>query len=1779
MFRANNNRGGGNGEDDNDHPMHHNDDIEDSDEEMLDDSDDEQVFYMVDEDDEMEEDELYGATYSDHEDYTNDESISEEEEEEEEVIHQQFLENILNKDDSQYIDKDMKNYQHSIKTDKFDLFLNMIKSPQSYTFTETFNESFISYITHSEPFILEKYLAKLRIFFLSMGQKNLYEEIKKTQNVSTCGKVFKMNDWGYQCTTCCLDATSIYCQSCFKDSDHKGHEFKAVRTGAGGCCDCGDKDSILESGFCSKHRDLEESDEDLFKILGQISTGHIETCHKVLGLLLDQICYVLSSKPSQNDIYQNRYPFYSHKTVAGSGQDVWGAMIYNDETHSFDQVTGCLKKFTQCTNQQSFEFAHYVHMNDRCVVYTGSKEEVLKVAKKIQESTLKCTISQRFTLFPILNLKVMLEFFNDLTTLSCFRRIFCNLLRIKPGVFKQATVGPFNNLESESVRLCELMEKIAKLPEESIHLLKDWIFSLTFDRSFKMDFSRCFVKMYPEISKNYVMDIYPYDTSLLSLTVQIFTIPNLSLVLATKYNSLQVIYKALESLVAENSISNNKKIGFDSAVEFDQRRAFKKCQLLISDFHHTLSTKPILKNLLVLGNTSHFTHWLSILNLYHLVNPNVRSTTLYQENEQWSHYFTDYVFLAKNTNTILNSLIPSKNEVDPINDVKALQTAFTTARDAIELIKSHHENQGISFHIPLHRTITQLCLIITQNFPDLISFFIQSLSTSNHNNNNNNNSNNESIGKRLLYGPASIDRLISESNSKMWLKNGIAIVQQIHNYLYHQHLRCYLADFDMFLKQICMVVLGSKQFVSVYLGYYTSIEKLFDQGTKALDSNQMGVLSNFIYNLIVLLTDRSFVGQMSRVELIENDIAHTLMAKPLTHSKLMTCVSPDNRGLNITNEHFEEALSKVSNFLPPSSNEPGRYQLKQEYYSRYNKYYFRFVSGEREKSEDTLNSLGPQFANRLLRIPKLVPLLDQFKEINGIYLCETTYQLIFHSLVQCVECTSLVDEKELDQQDTQQRQIERSDVISHLVHLLYLCIDQTSTSDYSQIINYLLKPYDSTKEYTIVDLLTKILKDQYKTYCHATIKSQLELLSKHSVILLNRLKLLDPEEELFTLDEGQQSIRASRSNLKDSLSPTDDEKEDKKKKAEEARKKILAQFSQQQKSFSTQVLKNSLADIEDDNDDDQDEIEYSTEIKGTCILCRESTPINDKSKPIGSLCNIQFSRITSIMQQREQLNLDPNYYYCGGNSKNLNKDLYVGPIDEPNVTHDTLLNTGVFIKSCGHLMHIQCFQNLYQSASSFVNCPLCGVYSNALLPNEIKNFSPFGSQVDKQKYIESLKGTSLYSLYRDFGDRLNNKLKKISYLETLKAPLSHVVSSTISLLEFYGRSGNRLLSSAIDYKQVQSLKGLFDSVVLVQMLDQGQPIPLSKLEPFDYLVNWIVSKNILDTTEYKSKVVELLNCILIRSVHSYVDRDSKNSRYIVPIGSNSFELLSSSKENLENIQNLIKQQEQINNSVSSSTTTTTTTTSTTSKSNNEVWDKVTSEFIIFLRKVSILESIYFNTTLPSFELQLDMMSNYVDQMIEHIGLPGQLTCQKVLDTLGNGNVRQLIEQEYSEDTKSSKDLYRHLISNSPKQFELVPLAKVYDDMLQLKVKCLKCKSVPSAEDQALCLGCGRMLCLGLRCCRYGNNTNELSLHSQKCIGQQGLYLLIDQCVIIAVYEDVLTTVTTPYLDQHGEEDVGLKRGIPLHFVKERYQHISNTISKHEILVSKTNSFGNFRNQI
>ena len=100
-------------------------------------------------------------------------------------------------------------------------------------------------------------------------------------------------------------------------------------------------------------------------------------------------------------------------------------------------------------------------------------------------------------------------------------------------------------------------------------------------------------------------------------------------------------------------------------------------------------------------------------------------------------------------------------------------------------------------------------------------------------------------------------------------------------------------------------------------------------------------------------------------------------------------------------------------------------------------------------------------------------------------------------------------------------------------------------------------------------------------------------------------------------------------------------------------------------------------------------------------------------------------------------------------------------------------------------------------------------------------------------------------------------------------------------------------------------------------------------------------------------------------------------------------------------------------------------------------------------------------------------------------------------------------------------------------------------------RCLTCGKVP--REPGLCLLSGKLVCCMEKCCSSPDQVGECTQHAFSCGGGTGVFLLLKQSSLLLVRGSRASVFLSPYLDSHGEEDIGLQRGRPLFLNAQRFE--------------------------
>ncbi|CEH14174.1 N-end rule pathway, recognition component UBR1 [Ceraceosorus bombacis] len=135
----------------------------------------------------------------------------------------------------------------------------------------------------------------------------------------------------------------------------------------------------------------------------------------------------------------------------------------------------------------------------------------------------------------------------------------------------------------------------------------------------------------------------------------------------------------------------------------------------------------------------------------------------------------------------------------------------------------------------------------------------------------------------------------------------------------------------------------------------------------------------------------------------------------------------------------------------------------------------------------------------------------------------------------------------------------------------------------------------------------------------------------------------------------------------------------------------------------------------------------------------------------------------------------------------------------------------------------------------------------------------------------------------------------------------------------------------------------------------------------------------------------------------------------------------------------------------------------------------------------------------------------------------------------------------------------------PAIYELLTLPHDLAALLQdtQRVVCKRCGESPA--EPAICLTCGATVCFQSFCCEdEASGRGECNWHLDECGGSMGLFFKVKTNIVLLLYAGNGSFTYSPYLDTHGELDIGLRKGRPQRLHMQRYDELRKQWLNHSV---------------
>lgn len=522
--------------------------------------------------------------------------------------------------------------------------------------------------------------------------------------------------------------------------------------------------------------------------------------------------------------------------------------------------------------------------------------------------------------------------------------------------------------------------------------------------------------------------------------------------------------------------------------------------------------------------------------------------------------------------------------------------------------------------------------------------------------------------------------LVAQIRSGLWVRNGFSVrAQQLHYREYS--LRENTFDQDVYLLQLGLLKAPAHMLVAILHRYkLVQIMDSIDMDDVQYDlSQRQSMLEEFLLLLTNLLGEPSNLDCWSIDRRVRRDIVHGLALGSCSHTDLVKRVA------DLTADYFgfDRILSEVSTFRQPQGPlDHGVYHLRPEFVHEVDAYFFRYSRNQRDEI-NTLLRQSASFANEE----------DWFRHSSSFstssWLSRSLYT-VFGTTTFCTLITRVF-----------QSQIVWGcaepllDLALHILSMALVICDNDGipfANGWQRAASQDVLGYLDTLRLTFSE--------------SSTLRKKIDFCRK--LLFRSETPVVDPITQL-SLPEAV--ISESNEVLMKKLA------------AQSRQTALLAQFAKAQQTF----VDNHPSDFDDEDnqdisDDDADQVmdeRPNTVCVGSCIVCQENL---DHRQIFGLLILIQASTVLQSVTDLEAL---------------FTARMPVGPSSEdlggPS-QRDRRNRPGLYASTCGHMMHLTCFNTYCQSVEArhsaqptrnhpedlgrreFI-CPLCKSLGNVLLPH------------------------------------------------------------------------------------------------------------------------------------------------------------------------------------------------------------------------------------------------------------------------------------------------------------------------------------------------------------------------------------------------------------------------------------------------------------------------------
>lgn len=591
----------------------------------------------------------------------------------------------------------------------------------------------------------------------------------------------------------------------------------------------------------------------------------------------------------------------------------------------------------------------------------------------------------------------------------------------------------------------------------------------------------------------------------------------------------------------------------------------------------------------------------------------------------------------------------------------------------------------------------------------------------------------------LLELPLRTLVMVSQFRASMWRRNGFSLVNQI---IFYHGAAC---REEMFDKDIIMLqYVGSILDPNEYLMHLLNKFGLASWAQDDYESNhrktrneedfirQTSVLVEEFLNLFLIIVSERHtcgIGKVTNEDKVKKEIIQWLCVEPRTHSDLIRNLSRPST----INVPIESIINEVAVFKKQKDNQSGKYELKEQYYEEFNPFFYHYSRTDQCSAEEAQLRRKKQNKEQFVVCHPPIPpeLTDAFRPLRNLLNSKIFLYLINVILKRVCDKNA---------KSFSENQYEKT------LHLIGVALHEERRDLDNKELDEELK-FKFTKEAEKIELV-KLLEE-----C-----KNCQRVASHKVLtcwILDKIRKI-MEEGNLDLDSNEIEINKSKneSPKKEIIETTSGKRNSM---AAVLKQRIMAQMCAMQNKFiednseyfqnkdeEKQNLQQTSSNNNSPTDDNQlmfvdsDPIALGNEQRGKyidsepffCMLCRENEDLTNSSNTCMVMAG--FAQRSTVLSKNRKRKI----------STNQRKKNPLEIQDTQSLTMSSDLYCGTHVSTCGHTMHLECFDHFFESVrnkerrrpirfgrygsfnvdlNEFL-CPLCECLSNMVIPLIPANF-------------------------------------------------------------------------------------------------------------------------------------------------------------------------------------------------------------------------------------------------------------------------------------------------------------------------------------------------------------------------------------------------------------------------------------------------------------------------